>query len=77
MKYTNIFKKPLFLIRACLVTSTAGGDAKQAFGGSRQAGNKDDISGNDTLVLSHVAVEALYPAAVILFRFLILYRRGH
>ena len=54
----------------------AGGNVKQAFSDSRQPGNKDDIPGDDALVLPHVAVEALYQAAVTLFRFLILYRSG-
>lgn len=63
IKYTNIFKKPLFHIRVCLVTSVARGDANQAFSGSRQPGSKDDIPGEGPLVLSHMAVGALDQAA--------------
>lgn len=48
--------------------SMARGDTKQAFGGSSQPGSKDDIRGDDTLVLLHMAVQALCQAAVTLFR---------
>lgn len=37
----------------------AGGNVKQAFGDSGQPGNKDDIFGDDPLVLPHMAAEAL------------------
>ena len=42
VKHINIFKNPLFLLRACLVTGMTLGDDKQAFGDIRQSGSKDD-----------------------------------
>lgn len=56
--------------------SMAGGNVKPAFSDSRQPGNKDDVSGDDTPVPPHMAVGALYRAAGTLFRCLILYRNG-
>lgn len=53
-KYTNIFKKLLFLIRTCLVAGMATGGGKTAFSGTRQPGSKDNLSGDGILVFSHL-----------------------